>query len=395
MGMYGGYLSGRRARKEDDLRQSQFGLQEQKFAEEQKQYGLSGQRQDRAYGLQEQKFQEDKVQTGLQGIRSDREYQLRKKQMEEQARRSEEGLGLSKRAAARADAEAQRKADEDRQKRAADRYGNAYQAALMGDEDEAVRIFNMDQDPMKHVTGITIDADGNMMIDRRGKVGKVPYDQIRRYLPRDPTEGVARSGGLTGGLTGDQKTFAAEQGWMNAQDQYDIPTDQDTGRPKTGYAGTFKAGVKVYGSPEGSAAAMGLQMKLPPPVKEMIGGLDAAIRGMQEAGVTGPQFDTIVQQRDMMLDGIVQKDPVVQAANQALVKQFSSFDTNQDQQINELDADYQEAQQVMDLIGKNPQARSAALARFGAAQIAEWEALVTAVKKRAALTAQRRVGLGG
>jgi hypothetical protein len=218
MGMYGGYLTGLRQRKQDDLQRDQFGLQERRFAEDQEQAGISNQRQDRAFGLQEEKFAEDQRQTGLSGVRSDREYSLRKKQMEEQSRRAEEGLGLTKRSAARADAEAQRKADEERQKRASERYGNAYQAALMGDEDEAVRLFNMDQDPMKQITGLTVDEQGNMMLDRRGHTAKIPYDQIRRYLPRDPTEGVARSGGaLGGGLTLDEKDWMAGQGLIEAK----------------------------------------------------------------------------------------------------------------------------------------------------------------------------------
>jgi hypothetical protein len=136
-----------------------------------------------------------------------------------------------------------------------------------------------------------------------------------------------------------------------------------------GQATTFKAAVKALGSPEAAAAAMGLQARLP----------EGIVQGSEQAELL---------------------DPVRQMADQQLIQQFPAFDQNRDGSIDrveaqQLEADVQEAQQVIDLIGKNPQARSAALSRFGAAQIAEWEALVTAVKKRASLTAQRRVGLGG
>jgi len=273
----------------------------------------------------------------------------------------------------------------------------------MGDEDEAVRIFNMDQDPMKHVTGITIDADGNMMIDRRGKEGKVPYDQIRRYLPRDPTEGVARSGGgLTGGMTTDQKNWMAEKAYYDAQGQYQFDPD-DKNQP-----GAFKTAVKAYGgNKEAAAADMGLKMRLPPNIQSAMDTIDAKITAATQkkdhpglwnsaakSAEAAAQIALLEQNKQALYDQAIQQDPVVQAANQALVKQFSSFDTNQDQQINELDQDYQGAQQLVDRMKANPALRTALIQTHGAAAIAEAEALVKAVQQKAKLTAERRVGLG-
>jgi hypothetical protein len=135
-------------------------------------------------------------------------------------------------------------------------------------------------------------------------------------------------------------------------------------------------------------------MKLPPPVKKMIGGLDGAIQGMQEAGVTGTPLEVLTSQRDMMLNGIVQQDPAVQAADRQIAQQFGAFDTDGNGQIDELDADYQRAQRIVDMIAQNPTAKTKIMQQYGGTVVAQAEALVQAVKQREKLTAQRRVELG-
>ena len=416
MGMYGGYLTGRRLRRQDDLQQS-------KFEEDRRQAELSNQRQDRVYGLQEQKFEEDKVQTGLKGIRSDREYELRKKQYGEQSRRADENVALGKRDEARKEAEAQRKTQQDVENRAAGRYGNAYQAALMGDEDEAVRLFNMDQDPMKHITGLTIDEQGNMLIDRRGVQAKIPYDQIRRYLPRDPTEGVGRSGGLTGAISPQERKYQGLLGYHRAAKQYEFPKDKKDRTGNTvlpGAQDAFVASQEAGRSPEQGAMELELPMKLPPEVTEEVKEIDDRLEELSKSAeldrlqektpwwaISGKQawegfrirqaraeILLLEQRKQALLDQAVLGDPVVQAANQELVQQFSGFDSNQDGQIDELDQDYQRAQQLVDRMKANPALRAALIQNHGAAAIAEAEALVKAVQQKAKLTAERRVGLG-
>ena len=366
MGMYGGLLRGRRARRQDDLREAQFDERRRATG------ALEGYR-ERQMGLQERQFAAGERQR-------DRQY------------------GLEKRREARLQTAQQRAAQAEREKRRTTRYGRAYQAAAMGDGDEALRIYNEGVDPRKHATSIVVDENKNLIIDRRGDSATIAYDTLRRYLPKDPIEyaEVQKGGGATGT---DVKNYRGLLAFHDAAQVYDFPKD-DEGKPLGGPKRAFVAAIKAGKSPEQAAMELGLKAKLPERAESRIAEIDATLEGLMEkkrrSAEERAEIEALKAHREAILANAVRNsDPVVQAANQQLVQQFPGFDTNQDQRIDELDKDYQTAVRIVDIISKNPQAKAAFMQRYGGQVIAQAEALVKAMKQREALIAERRVGLMG
>jgi len=373
MGMYGGQLTGLRARREDDLREAQF-------REKQRQARGSEQMRERQFGLQTRQY-------------------------EEGAKRAEAQLGLERQAGARAERSglmAERKMMDEQK---ATKYSRTYEAALMGDMDTALQTFNQGLDPRKHATHIMVDENKNLVIGRRGDTATVEYEKLRRYLPKDPIEYAAAQKSQKK-PTANELDWEAELALRDAAEQYEFKRDKVTKDILPEQARVFRTGKKTGLSTPEVAMHMGLKPILPPEIQTKLTDIDKQVAGLRTGWAWTPsgrieeranmvlKRQALFAQKYQILDQAVATDPAVQAANQQLVQQFSAFDTNQDQQINELDADYQGAQQLVDRMKSNPALRAALIQAHGAAAIGQAEALVKAVQQKAKLTAERRVGLG-
>lgn len=367
MGRYGGRLKGLQARQAYDLAQSREDRAENQYAQgvrsSDRQYGLATERERRAGD-----------------------------QFAEQKRRS----GVSEGLATRSEKRAESKYLDERQ---ASRYSRAYQAASLGDTGNALMVYNEGIEPGKQIDDISVDENRNLVLSRRGSPATIPYDKLRRYLPKDSTDYLREQQKY-----GIGKVSPATRRRETAKGKYDLGLKimgmssrwtagdggeiKDDGELKKRVGAGLAAGVPE----EQMARQFGLI-----PNKEMakrearIGALGKKIEGHESALAKGDE-NWWFQSRRKLANKL--KDEQAGLMDKQIVTQFQTYDTNQDNVIDELDADYNEAIKVTDYLAKNPDKRQAVLNRYGAQEVAEIEALVQAIKQRETVKAKRRVGLG-
>ena len=179
-----------------------------KYKDAERRRDTAEQRADRDFALREQSIadssQRANRQLGLQARsadaarrRADRDFALRE-------RKAAEGSRIARAAEKRAIRDEQRKDEAFRLEKGAlsrreslqresqmmSSLGSAYQLAAFGNEDQALAMLNRGLPMNKMADSIAVDDNGDFLIGRRGVVDRVPLARIRRFIPRDPMEGV-------------------------------------------------------------------------------------------------------------------------------------------------------------------------------------------------------------
>jgi hypothetical protein len=316
--------------------------------------------------------------------------------------------GLARDAAGRAAAQEQRTAtkfDREQREQRLSAYGQAYQAAAMGDQALALQIYNQGRAPESQVTSIAVDDAGDMVIDRRGDIGKIPLSRIRRYLPKDPNAPRQYS----------RRSLSSEPGFNFAMGQalsrfgktFDI-AEADSRKLKA-----IEDAMVTGHAPEEIAKGLGIKMR--PEVEaaaEEVADIDKEIRehremlgkGDKRYGLTQLRRRTKrVEELERKRDAIAQEyglRPLEQPEEQPaeVVERFSEFDTNEDGRIDDMDQEYTLARRAVELAGKSDEMRKQIMSKFGYERFAEFEALVAAMQKNKRQGAEQRVeknrGLG-
>lgn len=290
------------------------------------------------------------------------------------------------------------------------RMADAYQLVDMGFEDQALEMLNESLPPGKRATSIAREGD-TFLIGRGDEVDEIPLSQIRRYLPRDPAA-TAKKAPLTPG-----DKFAKTKADINAIKDFgkrwgieEIKSDQRrtilegiaADRPEEEIAKT--AGVE-------ESYQYGIDKKALQKTKDDIAKHEIALgkgdkrtwrgqsrdklvkslnelRGKQE---TALGIETEVAEPEEIVETPVEA-PVEETAPQQgdIIEMYPEYDDNKDGKVDQLDSMYQIAKEVVMVMGEGAN-RQALVNRYGARKLADFEALVAAVEKKAREDAEMAV----
>lgn len=298
-----------------------------------------------------------------------------------------------------------------KQQESMNRYPGAYQAASFGDTTKAIAILNEGRDPGQFIDGIEIADNGDMMISRRGDVGKISFDRIRRFLPKYPS-----AKGLTSTSPGYK--FSGAQSVATFEKLYDLEEAD---------ARTIKAvedGLRTGQTPQDVAEALGIPLKRGierglgrrKEIDEEIADHKKKIaRGDKRFGLANVRsreeaIDKLEKERDNIdIPGglrrpdegtqtqgglsLQESEESPQVLDTQSIEITKEFDTNKDGKVDNLDQAYAVAKKAVEIAGMSEGKRKRMIEKFGQRRFAELEALVSAVEKKAKVDAENRVGL--
>ena len=270
----------------------QYSAEQERLAEEaaarRRQEEAERQRAQRALTLQERAQAQNAAAAMRAEARANRALTLQERaaasneELKSAARKEVEEAKSLKRRAFENEAAAQQ------QQIAMPRFGDAYQTAAFGNTRQALAILNEGLPPEQWADNIAVDENtGDLLIGQRGVSDRIPYANIRRFLPRDPTEGVSKAA---------EAEAAPNRMFVEFSKQYDtsMMTATDKRAVREALAeGADPAEVATAYALDISAFAKGADT-----AQERLEEIDAQIAGLQDKQDTGWYLTTTGRNKD-------------------------------------------------------------------------------------------------